>query len=80
MKKTKNSIERYNIDACLENMGGNRFHLILASSVRAREIASQRTFQERNGVKMPYENKPTVEALVEIADGKIGKEYLNKVR
>lgn len=80
MKKTKNSIERYNIDVCLENMGGNRFQMILATATRAREIATQRTFQDRNGVRMAYENKPTVEALCELADGKYGKEYLNKLK
>ncbi len=78
--KAQTSVEKVDIDKALEAFDNNRFKLILASAVRAREIASQRTFQERNGVKMPYENKPTVEALCEFADGKIGKEYLNKLK
>jgi len=80
MKSTQLSIERYDIDKALEVFDNNQFQLILASAVRAREIASQRVFQERNGVKVPHKNKPTVEALCEIAEGKIGTEYLNKIR
>jgi DNA-directed RNA polymerase subunit K/omega len=60
--------------------GNNQFQLILAASIRSREIATQRTFQERNGIKMTYENKSNVTALYEIANGTVGKEYLNKVR
>lgn len=80
MAASKHSIETYDIDRALEVFDNNQFKLILASAARAREIASQRTFQERNGVKMPYKNKPTVEALCEIAEGKVGTEYLNKIR
>lgn len=78
--KAQTSIEKVNIDKALEVFDNNQFQLILAGAARAREIASQRVFQERNGVKMPYENKPTVEALCEIANGKIGTEYLNKIK
>lgn len=80
MAAKKNSIEVYNIDDALAVFDNNQFQLILAASVRAREIASQRVFQERNGVRVPYENKPTVEALCDFADGKVGKEYLNKLK
>ena len=78
--KAQTSVEKVNIDKCLEAFGGNRFYLILGAAARAREIANQRIFHDRNGIKLKYENKPNVEALCEIADGKIGKEYLNKVR
>ena len=78
--KATNTVERYNIDNCLEPFGGNRFHMILAAAVRAREIASQRTMLERNGSKLKYLNKPAVETLCEIDQGKIGAEYLNKIR
>lgn len=80
MKSTLSTIERYNIDHCLEAFGNNQFHLILGAAVRAREIASQRTFAERNGDRTVYANKPTVETLCEIDQGKIGAEYLNKIR
>jgi len=78
--KPQNSVEKVNIDRCLDAFGGNRFHMILGAAARAREIASQRVFQERNGVKVLYENKANVTALIEIAEGKIGAEYLNKIR
>lgn len=78
--KAQTSVERVNIDKALAVFDNNQFYLILAAAVRSREIATQRTFQERNGVKMTYEHKSNVAALCEIADGTIGKEYLNKVR
>lgn len=78
--KAQTSVEKVDIDKCLEAFGGNRFYLILGAAARAREIASQRIFQEKNGNKVKYENKSSVEALCEIADGKIGKEYLNKIK
>ena len=78
--RAKSSIEVYNIDDALAVFDNNQFKLILAAATRSREIASQRTFQERNGVKMAYENKSNVTALCEIANGTIGKEYLDKVR
>lgn len=78
--KAQTSIEKVNIDKALEVFDNNQFKLILAAAIRAREIASQRVFQERNGVRVPHESKPTVEALREFADGKVGKEYLNKIR
>jgi DNA-directed RNA polymerase omega subunit len=78
--RVKSSIEVYNIDDALAVFDNNQFKLILAAATRSREIATQRTFQERNGVKMTYENKSNVTALYEIATGAIGKEYLNKVR
>lgn len=78
--KPQTSIEKVNIDNCVDAFDGNRFHLILAASTRAREIAAQRTQNERNGSTLIHDSKPAVEALCEIADGKIGKEYLNKLK
>ena len=80
MKIVKNTVERYNIDKCIEPFGGDRFKMILASSVRAREIATSRTIAERNGDVTKHANKPIVEALCEIDRGKIGAEYLNKIK
>ena len=78
--KAVNTVERYNIDNCLTPFEGNRFRMILASAARAREIASKRTIAEKNGDRTKHANKPTVEALCEIAQGKFGAEYLNKIR
>ncbi len=35
---------------------------------------------EKNGDRTKHENKPVVEALCEIDQGKIGSEYLNKIK
>ena len=75
-----NTVERYNIDNCLLPFGGNRFVMILAAAQRAREIANTRTIAERSGNLMKYTNKPIVESLCEIDQGKIGAEYLNKIK
>ena len=80
MKTSVNTVERYNIDNCLNAFDGSRYKMILAAAARAREIANKRTFAEKHGDKSKYANKPTVEALCEIDQGKIGAEYLNKIR
>lgn len=78
--KVVNTVERYNIDNCLTSFEGNRFKMILASAIRAREIASKRIIAEKNGDRTKHANKPTVEALCEIDQGKFGAEYLNKLK
>ena len=78
--RLQTSVEKFNIDKCVDAFDGNRFYLILAAAARAREIATERVHQERNGSTLLHSNKPTVESLCEIADGKVGKEYLNKIR
>jgi DNA-directed RNA polymerase subunit K/omega len=55
-----------NTEKCIENVGGNRFNLVLIAAARARELARQDL------------NSP-VTALLEIQEGRIGKEYLKKV-
>jgi DNA-directed RNA polymerase subunit omega len=62
-------------DKCVE-MIGNRFNLVLVASARVREI--------RRGSKPLVDNinksAPSVLALKEIEAGKVGIEYLKKVR
>jgi DNA-directed RNA polymerase subunit omega len=62
-------------DRCVE-MIGNRFNLVLVASARVREL--------RRGARPLVENKnssaPHVLALKEIEAGKVGIEYLRKVR
>ncbi|BAV11259.1 DNA-directed RNA polymerase subunit omega [Moraxella osloensis] len=64
---------RVTVEDCLENIH-NRFDLILVASKRARQIA--------RGVSEPMvereNDKPTVLALREIADGLVTKEILNQ--
>jgi DNA-directed RNA polymerase subunit omega len=62
---------RVTVEDCLENVD-NRFQLVMLASKRARQIATK-------GYEplVPEENdKPTVIALREIAEGKIGRELL----
>ncbi len=62
---------RITIEDCLENIE-NRFELVLTATKRARQIAhgSEPMVQEEN-------DKPTVLALREIADGLIDKEKVD---
>jgi DNA-directed RNA polymerase subunit omega len=64
---------RYTSQAAVE-MIGNRYDLVLIASIRAREL--------KRGYKPLIEtnNKPIVSALYEIEQGKIGIEYLKKVK
>ena len=64
---------RVTVEDCLENVD-NRFELVILASVRARRLAQ---FGEEPTV--PWENdKPTVVALREIAEGNIDISYLTK--
>lgn len=78
--KPQNSVEAVNIDQALENFGGNRFQLILGAAQRAREIASRRTIAERSGDTTKHEHRPIVQSLIDIAEGRAGREYLDKLR
>ena len=78
--KSVNTVERYNIDNCVKTFDGSRYKMILAASARAREIATKRTIAEKNGDRTRHTNKPVVEALCEIDQGKFGQEYLNKIK
>jgi len=64
---------RYTSQDAVE-MIGNRYDLVLIASIRAREL--------KRGYKPLIEtnNKPIVTALNEIEQGKIGIEYLKKVK
>jgi DNA-directed RNA polymerase omega subunit len=61
-------------EKCTEQVGGNRFDLVLIASARARELSRRHKMSESK-VQM---NAP-VSALLEIQEGKIGREYLRKV-
>lgn len=63
------------IEKCVEMSGGNRFNLVLMASVRSREITRQHKHSESR--EHIY---PVVSALMEFQEGKIGPEYIKKVR
>jgi len=52
---------------------GNKFDMILIAAARAREIGYKK-------IKISDRNKVLVTALREIEEGKIGREYLHKIR
>lgn len=63
---------RVTVEDCLENVD-NRFQLVLVATKRARQLA--------NGVEpfLAWENdKPTIMALREIAEGKVGPSILDE--
>ena len=68
------------IQKCAANVGGSRFELVLIAATRAREIANTRNIASRNNPTLKYETKITTEALKEVEQAKIGREYLGKVR
>ena len=61
-------------EKCVTQIGG-RFELVLAATVRAREIRRQ----HRESDKFEHVHS-TVTALLEIQEGKIGREYLKRVK
>lgn len=67
------------IQKCVDNVGGSRFELILIAATRAREIANSRIIAQRNNSQLKYDTKITTEALKEIEDDKVGRDYLNKI-
>lgn len=68
------------IDRALENIGGNQFEMILIAATRAREIESARRIAKRNNLTLNYRNRTVSAALQEVEEGKVGREYLDKVR
>lgn len=65
---------RVTVEDCLIGEVENRFDLVLVAAKRARQLA--KGFAEP---MLPWDNdKPTVVALREIAEGHIGKDYLLK--
>ena len=63
------------IDKTVEKSGGNRFNLVIMASARAREIKRNNTFSNR------FEHThPNITALKEFESGKLGPEYIKRVK
>jgi len=62
-------------EKCVENIGGNRFDLVLIATERAREIKRQN--QESDKREHVYS---IISALSDIQEGSVGKEYLKKLK
>ncbi|MGB8518357.1 MAG: DNA-directed RNA polymerase subunit omega [Gallionella sp.] len=63
---------RITVEECLAQIP-NRFELTLAAAYRARQLANGATHLVEES-----KDKPTVVALREISEGKVGKEILNR--
>jgi DNA-directed RNA polymerase omega subunit len=60
---------------CVDMVGGNRFNLVLIAAARAREIKRQhRDSENREHVHS------NLTALLEIQEGKIGADYIKRIR
>jgi DNA-directed RNA polymerase subunit K/omega len=76
MKKLQNSRgSSVDVQKCTEAAGGNKFNMILIAAARAREIRKKFLGSER-----PEHMFPNVTSLLDIQDGKVGVEYLRKIR
>ena len=63
------------VEKCVENAGGNRFDLVIMAAARVRELSQQHKHSESR-----THIYPSLTALAEFQEGKIGREYLKRVR
>ena len=80
MAEKLSAFQQVNIDKALEAFNGDRYQLILAASLRAREIQTRRNIEARDGKHKYYENQPPVAALKEFANGQFGLDHQSKIR
>lgn len=73
LTKIGDNMARVTIEDCLDNIH-NRFDLILVASKRARQVAHGTS----EPMVDPDNDKPTVIALREIAEGLVSKDILNQ--
>lgn len=77
---TKLTLQSQDVDIskAIENVGGNRFHLVLIASARAREIANKRNLVLRNDPNAEYAVRVVTEALNDVAEGRVTGDILLK--
>jgi DNA-directed RNA polymerase subunit omega len=63
-------------ERCVEQVGGNRFNLVLIAAQRVRELKHG----HRPLVSNDNNSTPAVLALREIEEGHVGIEYLKKIK
>ena len=61
-------------EKCVENIGGNRFDLVLIASARARELS-----RRHKAAELQTQMNAPVSALLDVQSGDVGREYLKKV-
>jgi DNA-directed RNA polymerase omega subunit len=62
-------------EQCVENIGGNRYNLVIIASARAREIAQQ----NRHSVQHAHWHTP-VTALLEVQNGELDLSDIKRIR
>jgi len=62
-------------DLCVKNFGDNRFSMVIGAALRAKEI--KRNNKESDRFEHTH---PVMTALLEVQDGKLGVEILDKLR
>ena len=62
-------------EKCVENVGGNRFNLVVIAAARARELSQL----NRHSDRIEHLHTP-VTALLEVQNGELGFEGIRKVR
>ena len=61
-------------EKCVENIGGNRFDLVLIASARARELS-----RRHKAAELQTQMNAPVAALLDVQSGAVGRDYLKKV-
>jgi DNA-directed RNA polymerase omega subunit len=74
MKLTDSRGPEIDTQRCVEQAGGNRFDLVLIATVRARELS-----RRHKAAGLTTQVNAPVSALLEIQEGKIGRDYLRRV-
>ena len=74
MKLTDSRGPQVDTEKCAVQAGGNRFDLVLIATVRARELS-----RRHKAAGLTTQVNSPVSALLDIQEGKIGREYLKKV-
>ena len=73
--KTSSRGPSIDTDLCVEKSGGNRFDLVIMAAARAREIKRQ-----NQGSTKHEHIHSSLTALLDFQEGRIGSEYIKKIR
>ena len=74
MKLTDSRGPGIDTEKCVVQAGGNRFDLVLIATVRARELS-----RRHKAAGLTTQVNSPVSALLDIQEGKMGREYLKRV-
>lgn len=75
MKQAHSRGTTLDMDKVVEMSGGNRFNLVIMAAARAREIKRNNVFSTRH----EHIHTP-ITALLEFQEGKLGPEYIKRIK